>query len=134
MKNIARSLILAVVALLAMTSCSKEEKIPVNYGEVLSGNWKTTVQSDDYVSETAISLRSTYTYSYTQGITVDDVKITNILSGTWEYNEDDNTLTLILTDKDDSTQHRETGIVDLGNKTIMINNRIFTRPSPPVTP
>ncbi|MDE6644822.1 MAG: hypothetical protein K2J97_01900 [Muribaculaceae bacterium] len=134
MKKIAISFILAVVALTAVTSCSKEEAVPVNYGEVLSGNWKTTVQSDDYVSETTISLRSTYTYSFSQSITVDDIKIVNMLSGAWEYSEADNTITFTLTDKDDNTQHMETGMVDLQNKTLTITNRIFTRPSLPATP
>ncbi len=120
-------LLLGIVLLAVGTSSCQNEETPVNYGEVLRGKWEKSIVSTDYSAEVSIYLTSTYTYTYNQDIDVDGEKIHNSISGSWEFNEGDNTIRLLLNDSKENIQHEEVGKVNIEGNTITIDGNVFTR-------
>ena len=126
MKKIICLFVLSLIVIVSFTSCQSDSETNQSK-ELLSGKYEKNINTDEFYSLVSINLNGDYTCSYSQEIVVDNDKINHTLSGEWKFNEDNNTLTLILIDAEDNTRHEEVGVVNLTNKTITFGDNEFKR-------
>ena len=126
MKNLIILFILSGIIIFSNISCQSDNESN-RYKELLSGKYERNFNSADFNSNVTIFLKNDYTCSYTLEISADGDRISQTISGEWKFNEDNNTLTLILIDAEDNTRHEEMGVVNLTNKTIIFGNDEFKK-------
>ncbi len=99
MKTTAKLLALAIIALIAITSCKKEDNSTVNSNTNIAtnaqqGTWKITYYSSNGTDET--NHYTGYTFQFNSGGTIAATNSSGSVSGTWSNGNDDSQVKFIL--------------------------------------
>ncbi len=99
MKTTAKLLALAIIVLIAINSCKKEDNTTINSNANIAtnaqqGSWKITYYSSNGTDET--NHYTGYTFQFNSGGTIAATNSSGTVSGTWSNGNDDSQVKFIL--------------------------------------